>query len=398
MSDLIARRGRRRAAAGLATVTALASATAVAALGADPAYGQNVTLAHTVVVNHLNNPRQLDLVPADDGLLIAEAGRGGNRGTLTDPEGGSQGLGFTGSISLVLAPAKASGQRPHRIVTGLLSSAANKAAPGQPVGSGAVGPDGVAAVRLSRIAVQETYFPTRKPANRVNGKLLIAKPYQSNRTSLANITAFERAKDPDRKGFDSDPYAVIHHGHGWLVADAAGNDVLRVSRTGRVSVFHVFHNVHTGPCAGQYDPKKPFSGCNFVPTSLATDRYGNVYVGGLSSLTPGQAQVIKFGAGGRLLRTWYGFTSVTGLAVGRDGSLYVSQLFAQAAHPMSPEITGVLTRVKGNQRSNTDVPFPAGIAVDAHDNVYVSAWSIMPAGGAGIPGVDTSGQVWRLHF
>jgi hypothetical protein len=39
MSDLIARRGRRRAAAGLATVTALASATAVAALGADPAYG-----------------------------------------------------------------------------------------------------------------------------------------------------------------------------------------------------------------------------------------------------------------------------------------------------------------------------------------------------------------------
>lgn len=392
------RRTRRRAAAGLATVTALASATAAATLTAAPAYGENVSLPHTVVVNHLNNPRQLDLVPADDGLLIAEAGRGGNRATISDPEGGSQGLGFTGSISLVLAPAKVSGQRPHRIVTGLLSAASNKAAPGQPVGSAATGPDGVAAVRLGRIAVQETYFPTSKPANRVNGKLLIAKPYQSDRSSLANITAFEKAEDPDGMGVDSNPYAVIHYGRGWLVADAAGNSVLRVSRTGAIRVFHVFHNVHSGPCAGQYDPKKPFSGCNFVPTSLASDRYGNVYVGGLSSLIPGQAQVIKFGAGGRRLHTWYGFSGVTGLAVGRDGALYVSQLFAQQAHPLSPQVSGVLTRIKGSQRSNTDVPFPAGVAVDAHDNVFVSAWSIMPAGGAGIPGVDTSGQVWRLRF
>jgi hypothetical protein len=43
------------------------------------------------------------------------------------------------------------------------------------------------------------------------------------------------------------------------------------------------------------------------------------------------------------------------------------------------------------------MPFPSGVAVDAC-NVYVSAFSILPGPGAGIPGVDTSGQVWRIRF
>ncbi|MGN6608084.1 MAG: ScyD/ScyE family protein [Jatrophihabitans sp.] len=388
---------RRRVVAGLSTV-GLVGTTMAATFGAAPALAQDVSLPHTVVVSHLNNPRQLDLVPADDALLIAEAGRGGHQATITDPEGGKQGIGFTGSISLVLDPARSAGQRPHRIVTGLLSAGAAEAAPGQPVGSGAVGSDGVAANRLGSIAVQETYFPANLPANRQNGRLLLTRPYQSQKTSVANITAFERRHDPDGKGFDSDPYAVIDYRGGWLVADAAGNDVLKVSRTGAVSVFHVFPNVTTGPCASQYDPKKPFKGCNFVPTSMAADSHGNVYVGGLSSLTPGQGQVVELNARGHRVATWFGFSAVTGVALGRDGSVYVSQLFAPQAHPFNPQITGVLTRVHNGTRQNTDVPFPAGVAVDSHNNVYVSAWSIMPAGGAGIPGVDTSGQVWRLHF
>ena len=49
-----------------------------------------------------------------------------------------------------------------------------------------------------------------------------------------------------------------------------------------------------------------------------------------------------------------------------------------------------------------DVPFPAGVAMDGHGNVFVSAWSISSAAGQSDvpPGVtvDTSGQVWRLHF
>ncbi|MCW2646115.1 MAG: hypothetical protein JWP07_2224, partial [Pseudonocardiales bacterium] len=49
---------------------------------------------------------------------------------------------------------------------------------------------------------------------------------------------------------------------------------------------------------------------------------------------------------------------MTGVAVGHDGELYVSQLFAD---PSTPGLPGVLTRVKGAQRTNVDVPFPAGV-------------------------------------
>jgi hypothetical protein len=46
----------------------------------------------------------------------------------------------------------------------------------------------------------------------------------------------------------------------------------------------------------------------------------------------------------------------------------------------------------------SDVPFPAGVAVDNSNNVYVAAFAIAPDSGLGIPGIDTSGQIWRLRF
>lgn len=57
-----------------------------------------------------------------------------------------------------------------------------------------------------------------------------------------------------------------------------------------------------------------------------------------------------------------------------------------------------MTRIWTNgQRTNVNVPLPAGVAVDKWLNVYVAAWSIAPETGAfGIPNSD--GQVWRLRF
>jgi hypothetical protein len=349
-----------------------------------------------VVVSGLNNPRQLSLVH-DDVLLIAEAGKGGDVATVTGPDGEAEGLGYTGSISAVLAPAYAHGRAPHRIVTGLLSGATAADSPDAPKGSFATGPDGVSARSLNYIGIIETTFGPGTPdaAKPRDGHLLLAHPYDGIRR-IADITGYEVAKDPDGLGVESDPYAVLAYRAGWLVADAAGNDVLYV-RHGRISVFHVFPNVRSGACAAQEDPPG-HPGCNFVPTSLASDRYGNVYVGGLSSLTPGEAQVVKLNRWGHVVRRWFGFTAVTGVAIGPDGSLYVSQLFATEAHPANELIQGVLTRIKNGSRTNVDVPFPAGVAADRHGNVFVSAFSLLPDTGAGIPGLDTSGQVWRLRF
>jgi hypothetical protein len=371
---------------GVGLMTGTAQASPHGKSGSRPGSGQPV-----VVVSGLNNPRQLALAHGGAQLLIAEAGKGGDLATFPSPEGGTTHLGASGSISSVWLPRFAHDQSPHRIVTGLMSGA-------EADGSGAVGSDGVAVGRHGRIYVQETFAPIDVPAPLAlqNGQLLKARPYGSVHP-VADIAGFERDNDPDGYGFDSDPYAVIPYFGGHLVADAAANTVLWVSPWGRIFLFHTFFNVTTSACGapGVEDPPG-HPGCNFVPNTLATDRWGNVYVGGLSSLVPGEAQVVKLNPFGQVRRTWTGFTSVTGLAVGRDGTLYVSQLFGTEAAPPNPMIQGVVTTVSpSGSRTDMDVPFPTGLAL-AGKNLYVSAFSIAPDTGLGVPG--TSGQVWRIQL
>lgn len=345
-----------------------------------------------VVVSGLNNPRQIQLVGNDE-LLIAEAGKGGTIKS-TGPDGEDTYIGATGSISVVYLPQFARHTTPTRVVRGLMSGAGQD-------GSFAVGSDGVAArTPHGPIYVQETYAPPGAlPASLrgQNGRLLAAnRPYRATH-AIANITRYEKMHDPDHKGFDSDPYAVIARKSDLLIADAAGNDILRRDSKGHLHVFHVFPNVKTGPCAHQADPPG-HPGCNFVPTSLATDRAGHVYVGGLSSLTPRQAQVVKLSADGKhVLRTYHGFSGVSGVAVSSKGVVYVSELFGTEKHPANPQIQGVLTRIAPNgHRSHRDVPFPAGLAVSTTGTLYVVAWSVSSENGLAGPG--TSGQVWRMKW
>lgn len=359
-----------------------------------------------VLVSGLNNPRQLSLASRAV-LLIAEAGKGGTT-PVDSPEGPAY-VGATGSVSRVILPQVGHGQQPKRIVTGLYSSSGNQPFPG----FAATGSDGVSALGpFDPIYVAETPGPPELslPAAGQTGKLLAARPYRAA-TVVADITGYEAANDPDGMGVDSNPYAVLARPDGTeLVADAAANDVLTVAPGGAVSVFHVFPNITTGACSGPdtYDPSPQFPGCNYVPTSLAADAAGNIYVGALAGETPGAGRVTELDPSGlQVLRTWTGFSSVTGLAVGGDGSLYVSELDAAEAAPPNTGveglgITGILTKVgPDGHRTSLDVPFAAGVAVDAQNNVFVSAWLICPDSGAPLPGLvgrDTSGQVWRVNF
>ncbi len=356
-----------------------------------------------VVVSGLNNPRQLSL-PWEGALLIAEAGTGGKT-RIASPMGPAY-VGSTGSISAVLAPQFARNERPLRVVTGLYSSAGNQPIPG----FAATGSDGVSATDDGKIYIAETAGPPELalPSGPQAGKLLVARPFGPTKTA-AGITGYEASHDPDGKGVDSNPYAVLAlRGGRTLVADAAANDVLLVRANGTRSVFHVFPNITTGACAGQSDPSPKFPGCNYVPTSLAQDWAGHIYVGGLGSEAPRAGRVTELDASGKhVLHTWTGFDSVTGVAVGVDGSLYVSELDATEAHAPGTgvpgaTITGVLTKVtRTGVRTSVDVPFAAGVVTDSLGNVYVSAWSLSPGTGVPLPGlknIDTSGQVWRLRF
>ncbi|MBO0828542.1 MAG: ScyD/ScyE family protein, partial [Streptosporangiales bacterium] len=226
------------------------------------------------------------------------------------------------------------------------------------------------------------------------GKLL-AVSGQSTR-AVADIAAVELTENPDGTDVNPNPYAILPAGgHRTIVADAGGNDLITVDH-GRTRVLTVFP-LHG--CGGTFTEQ-----CDghSVPTSLAWGRGGALYVGELAHFEPGEARVWKvspwtgrplgwYGKGGTLCRSdTTGFTTVTGVAFGPDGSMYVSELTGGA------DGGGDVVRITPNcHRSVRSVPLPAGLAVDRHGNVYVSAFGVSDSDGAG--GVPP-GQLWRLRF
>jgi hypothetical protein len=389
---------KRRIIVGLGAVALGVGAVAAPASAASTSTSAAATPAKpVVVVSGLNNPRQLAWGP--HGLLVAEAGRGslhpGKNNCFAGPEGQTC-VGATGSVSLIAQPGLTHNARPHRIVTGLLSGAA-------PDGGSATGSDGVDAQNGS-VLIQQTYFPVQLPHGLPawqNGKLLAAR--HGRLSSVANIAKVELTRNPDGLQVDSDPYAVLALGrHSSLTADAAANDLILV-RHGKARPFTVFP-LHG--CGGHRDP----NGCDqeSVPTSLARGPGNAIYVGELAHFEPGEARVWKvsattgkilgyYGKGGTICPSdQTGFTTVTGVQFGRDGSLYVSELLGGANGQgdivkIAPDCT----------RTSMAVPLPAGLALDRHNNVYVSAFSLSDTDGAvpqpGAPALPP-GQVWRVRF
>ena len=229
-------------------------------------------------MDHLNNPRQLNW-QGEPGirLVIAEAGKGGD--TCGDE-------GCSGSSAAVLAlshPASKRNAHAHTVMSGLPSTAA----PDGSFGVGADGADilaldgfGLGNVALAAITGVPDDLPPA-PAQPRFGTLLAQVPGRGV-VQVADLARYEAMHNPDLKQVDSNPYAVLAQEQFGrvLVADAAGNDVLSISADGTIEPFAIF-------------TPRPRPEPEFVPTSLAQDGDGNVYIGSLGSLQKDRGQVVK---------------------------------------------------------------------------------------------------------
>jgi len=175
---------------------------------------------------------------------------------------------------------------------------------------------------------------------------------QGKSKKIANLFAFEAANDPDG-AVDSNPFDVHSlGGDAALVADAGGNDLLRVSNQGDVDVLAVFPDelVSTANlqnligCPAPFIPDLaficgiPFLPAQAVPTSIAVGPDGYYYVGELKGfpapagasniwrVAPG-ASWAACGSSPDCVKVFDGgFTSIIDLAFGPDGKLYVAEL------------------------------------------------------------------------
>jgi hypothetical protein len=233
---------------------------------------------------------------------------------------------------------------------------------------------------------------------------------------VANLFEFEAAYNPHTAAPpnlpDSNPYDVQALGpHAALVVDAGGNDLLRIDRSGNIKVLAVFPDEVVPTANIKSLAGCPASQATFcalpeaipaqpVPTSIAMDRRGYIYVGELKGfpaptgesniwrISP-KADAARCGESPDCVKVFDGgFTSVIDLAFGRDGLLYVTELDERswaAVEIFDTPAGGKISACNVKSGDCFDVkeglPQPSAIAFDKSGALWATQKSLVPNGG-----------------
>ncbi|HEX6278993.1 MAG TPA: ScyD/ScyE family protein [Pyrinomonadaceae bacterium] len=329
----------------------------------------------TMVATGLHNPRGLNFAP-DGSLYVAEAAGDGEAsddcGVMGD--GSTKCSANTGSVTRIDL---GSGES-TRVLTGLPSLiAANGSSAGgsgpqdvvfQGMGNGyiTIGLGGAPEDR-------EEYFGD---AGAFYGRLVRFNPSGRVRFN-EDIAGYELENNPDGFVPDSNPFGMAAVPGAVIVADAGGNDLLKVAANGTISTLAVFPTFPNLP--GLPGPPN----VQAVPTSVTVGPDGDYYVGQLTGFPfiPGRANVYRVAAdGGDPEVAYSGFTNIIDVTFGPDGSLYVLEIAAAAIPNFG---TGRLVRIAPDGTQSTVIGSlfaPGGVAVGKDGSIYVTVGSITPAG------------------
>jgi hypothetical protein len=325
-----------------------------------------------VVASGLDNPRGIAIAKNGD-IWVAEAGRGGAGPCQPGEEPGAPPACFGASGAYT---------RIHkgwqkRVVTGLPSFG------DQGTGDNAAGPSDIV-VNGKHVtgligggggtAERDTLVAAAGPAAGLFDWMVKIDPWKGTVWPFADFAAYETANDPDKTGIiDSDSYGLLERHGGFVVADAAGNDVLGVDFKKHISTLAVFPSTMV-PFPTPTSPGVPMEA---VPTTVAMrPKDPNVYVGQLTGFPfpPGGASVWGIKPDGSTFVYATGFTNIVDIAWGPKGSLYVLEIFANGL--LSHDPTGALIRVWPNGQkttvASTGLVTPTGVAIAKDGSVYVT--------------------------
>ncbi|MEV0717295.1 ScyD/ScyE family protein [Asanoa sp. NPDC050611] len=349
--------------AGALVVTMLAPAVANAAPMRNRAWV-------TVIARGLDNPRGVT-IGYNGAVVLAEAGRGGRSDRcVVNPEGGKVCLGLSGGITAVSAGRRGAWSQ-RRIVGGLPSLAGRD-------GASAVGPHDVSpygdreyVTALGLGGTPQSRFDLGL-AGLMLGQTLIVRSDRNGQStrSFGDPAAFEGRRDPDRQGVDSNPYSVLGTRNGAVAVDAGGNTLLAIDQRGVVSTLAVFPSrMVAGPSGDRVSMQA-------VPTSVVRGPDGAYYVGQLTGFPfpVGGARVYRVVPGQQPTVVARGFTNIVDLAFDRQGRLLVLEIAKNGI--ASGDQTGALIRVDRRGNHTELVPgrltAPGGLAVGADGSLFVT--------------------------
>lgn len=193
------------------------------------------------------------------------------------------------------------------------------------------------------------------------------------------------------------PYDITKVGDGWVIAEAGGNDLLKMDAKGKLSVLTVLP-----PQAFTFTPDMVSSlglpSCmdyatykfDPVPTSVTTAPDGMLYV----TTLPGGPESPAFGARGSVLKVnphtgatslvATGFLGATDVTVSPKGDIYVAELFG-----------GKITRIGswGNRSTVTELP---GVVSVEYSDGHLYAGQMAPTDEQGNPVPGKTGAIVRV--
>ena len=355
------------------TLLVLAAIAAIAAIAAGPGAQAHSPKASewTTVASGLDNPRGIAL-GADGDLWITEAGRGGDGPCFAGPEGGDVCFGNSGAFTLVHDGVQ------ERVVTGLPNTA-DKDTGNAAVGASDILVSGRHVFGLIGGGGNPTDRASVAPAADLAGWLVKIDPWKGEVRPIADLIQYEADNNPDQGEIDSDAFGLTKRHHGFVVADAAGNDVLGVSfHHKRISTLAVFPDVMVDAPPFLMLPPGSQIPMQAVPTSVAVRPHDkSIYVGQLTGFPfpPGAASVWRIKRDGTKEVFASGFTNITDIAWGPNGSLYVVEIAANGL--LSDDQTGAIVRVSPDGSEQTVVASegltnPTAIAIAEDGTVYVT--------------------------
>lgn len=328
-----------------------------------------VSAPATTIASGLDNPRGLAFA-TDGTLYVAESGTGGTGPCFPGEVADVVCLGSTGAVTEI------SRGRQRRVMTGLPSIAAVN-------GSRAIGPSDVAVAAGTRLVVTAglAVLPAARdelPAAGQDAGWLLGSSRRGV-TRIADIAGYAARTDPD----GGNPNSVVLTTQGAVVADAAGNTLIRVARDGTASTLATFPSqlADAPPSTGM--PPGTKIPVQAVPTSVVVGPDGAFYVGQLTGfpypldrasvfrVVPGQQPTVVAG----------GFTTIADLAFDRRGSLYVLEMARNGL--LSGDPTGALIKVRRDgthQTLTTNLIHPGGLVIRNHV-AYVTDCGTCPGAG-----------------
>lgn len=194
--------------------------------------------------------------------------------------------------------------------------------------------------------------------------------------TFIDLFSFEADENPDAEDVASNPSDIAVDGAGTIyIIDTSGNSLLTWTADDGLELFHVWEELP-------------------VPTSVALDSEGNIYVGFLTAFPfPARdATVEKWSPDGELLETYEGLTGVTDVQVGEDGTVYAVQIadgFGDNGwNPNSGSVVTVSADGITPVAEGLSYPYAMAFAPDGSISVSVNS-SFGPAGGGQVISLGT---------